>query len=170
MGTPNGVSAFSSLAAAAPATVTALVGRSVSATPTASGGSPPYTWADSGLPAGLSFSAATGTISGTLATAGSSTALIRVTDSVGVTGTVPWVINAQAPVITPNVIGKTFPQATTALENAGFGAPSEVFEIDGGDPSGHVIDQNPEAGAGELPGSAVRLGVAKAPGGRGGCP
>jgi beta-lactam-binding protein with PASTA domain len=130
----------------------------------------PYTWADSGLPAGLSFSAATGTISGTLTTAGSHTVALKVIDNVGVPVTASFVISAQTPVITPNVIGKTFPQATTTLENAGFGAPTEVFEIDCGDPSGHVIDQNPGAGASAAPGSAVSLGVAKAPGGRGGCP
>jgi hypothetical protein len=170
LGTPNGVSAFSSLAVTPPAGVTALVGQSVNVTPTASGGMAPYTWTDTGLPPGLSFSAATGTISGTLTTAGTYTVTLKATDNVGVPITATFVINAQTPVITPNVLGKTISQATTALENAGFSAPTVVFEIDCGDPSGHVIDQNPEADAKELPGSAVSIGVAKAPAGRGACP
>src|ERR1035437_4557983 len=54
----------------------------------ASGGTPPYTWsvASGSLPAGLSL-AASGTISGTPGTAGSSSFTVRVTDSASASAT-----------------------------------------------------------------------------------
>jgi hypothetical protein len=60
----------------------------------ASGGTPPYTWSVSGLPAGLSASAS-GAISGTPTTAGTSTVTATVTDSAGKTGsaTFTWTVN-----------------------------------------------------------------------------
>ena len=47
----------------------------------AAGGSPPYHWSATGLPAGLSLNQATGAISGTPSAAGSSTLSVTVTDS-----------------------------------------------------------------------------------------
>ena len=47
----------------------------------AAGGSPPYHWSATGLPAGLSLNQATGAISGTPSAAGSSTVSVTVTDS-----------------------------------------------------------------------------------------
>ena len=51
--------------------------------PEASGGATPYTYAVSGLPAGLSFDTATRIISGTPTTLGSSTVTYTVTDANG---------------------------------------------------------------------------------------
>jgi hypothetical protein len=65
----------------------ATVGTPYSATLAATGGTPPYTWSDPGLPAGLTLNASTGAITGTPTTAGTSTFTVTVTDSVGGTAT-----------------------------------------------------------------------------------
>jgi len=62
-------------------------GTAYSATLNASGGTPPYTWTESGaLPAGLTLSS-TGTISGTPTTSGTSSFVVQVTDSNSATAT-----------------------------------------------------------------------------------
>ncbi|SDP12430.1 Serine protease, subtilisin family [Lentzea jiangxiensis] len=78
-----------------PGTQTSTVGTPVSLQLSASGGTPPYTWSVSGLPAGLTANAS-GAISGTPTTAGTSTVTATVTDSAGKTGTATfsWVVNA----------------------------------------------------------------------------
>jgi hypothetical protein len=68
-----------------PGPQTGTVGTAVSLQLAATGGTPPYTWSATGLPAGLSVSSA-GLISGTPSTAGSSTVTTTVTDSAGKTG------------------------------------------------------------------------------------
>jgi hypothetical protein len=63
---------------------TAFVNTAYSATPvTASGGTSPYVWSASGLPAGLVISSSTGTISGTPTTAGTYPVTVSVTDAAG---------------------------------------------------------------------------------------
>ncbi len=78
-----------------PGNQTSTVGTPVSLQLSASGGTPPYTWSVTGLPAGLSASAS-GAISGTPTTAGTSTVTATVTDSAGKTGTATfsWTVNA----------------------------------------------------------------------------
>jgi subtilisin family serine protease len=78
-----------------PGSQTSTVGQAVSLQLAATGGTPPYTWSVSGLPAGLSASAS-GAISGTPTTAGTSTVTATVTDSAGKTGsaTFSWTVNA----------------------------------------------------------------------------
>jgi hypothetical protein len=78
-----------------PGNQTSTVGTPVSLQLSASGGTPPYTWTVTGLPAGLSASAS-GAITGTPTTAGTSTVTATVTDSAGKTGTATfsWTVNA----------------------------------------------------------------------------
>lgn len=52
----------------------------------AEGGTAPYTWSATGLPAGLSIASSTGTITGTPTTAGTSDVTVTATDSAGKTG------------------------------------------------------------------------------------
>jgi uncharacterized protein (TIGR03437 family) len=63
-------------------------------TVTAGGGLPPYTWAATGLPAGLSIAIATGVISGTPTTAAGSpySVTVTVTDSSGKTATMSYTL------------------------------------------------------------------------------
>ncbi|HEX5401039.1 MAG TPA: ExeM/NucH family extracellular endonuclease [Pseudonocardiaceae bacterium] len=67
-----------------------------------SGGTPPYTWTATGLPAGLSIST-DGIISGTPATAGTSSVTATATDSAGVSGSASFsfVVGAPAGAIVP---------------------------------------------------------------------
>ncbi|WP_439656511.1 S8 family peptidase [Lentzea sp. HUAS TT2] len=78
-----------------PGTQTSTVGTAASLQLSASGGTAPYTWSVSGLPAGLSASAS-GAISGTPTTAGTSTVTATVTDAAAktATATFSWVVNA----------------------------------------------------------------------------
>lgn len=71
---------------AAPGSQSSTVGTAVSLQLTASGGTSPYTFSATGLPAGLSISA-TGRITGTPTTAGTRAVTARATDSGGTSGT-----------------------------------------------------------------------------------
>ncbi len=61
----------------------------------ATGGSTPYSWSATGLPAGLTVNASTGLISGTPTTAATSTVTAKVTDAAGKTASVSfsWVVS-----------------------------------------------------------------------------
>jgi hypothetical protein len=87
------------LTLANPGNQTGTVGTATSVTLTATGGTTPYTFSASGLPAGLSINASTGVISGTPTTASTSTVTATVTDSATPTHatasqTFTWTINA----------------------------------------------------------------------------
>ncbi|WP_229830655.1 putative Ig domain-containing protein [Actinoplanes ianthinogenes] len=56
-------------------------GRSVTLSPSAAGGTTPYTWSANGLPRGLSIDSTTGAITGTPDTLGASTVTVTVTDA-----------------------------------------------------------------------------------------
>lgn len=95
-----------------------------SATFTAGGGSPAYTWSASGLPTGLTMSTG-GTLSGTPTTAGTHDVTVRVTDSAGSSGTrVYRLIVAAAPSVT----------APTSLAAAQVGVAyrTAAFTVSGG--------------------------------------
>jgi len=82
----------------------ATVGSSYSASPvSASGGTPPYSYSATGLPAGLSINAGTGAVTGTPTAAGSYTPTFTVTDNAGGTASQAGAITVDpAPVVVQN--------------------------------------------------------------------
>ena len=69
-----------------PGNQSGTVGTAVNLPLSASGGTAPYTWTATGLPAGLSINSGTGTISGTPTAAGSSSVSVTAKDSTGKSG------------------------------------------------------------------------------------
>lgn len=79
-----------------PGSKTGTVGTAISSfTMSASGGTSPYTWTATGLPAGVSIGASTGTVSGTPTTAGTYSATVTAKDATNATGstTFSWTIS-----------------------------------------------------------------------------
>jgi hypothetical protein len=80
-----------------PGNQTGTVGTAASLQMQATGGTPPYTWSATGLPAGLSINASSGLISGTPTTAGTSSVTVTARDSANPaqsgTATFNWTIN-----------------------------------------------------------------------------
>ncbi|WP_156213821.1 M4 family metallopeptidase [Lentzea aerocolonigenes] len=70
-----------------PGNQSSTVGTAVSLPLSASGGTAPYTWSATGLPAGLSINSSNGTISGTPTTAATSNVTVTATDSANKSGT-----------------------------------------------------------------------------------
>jgi heme exporter protein D len=91
------VTASPALAAAAvtvtsPANQAAPSGVAYSKTITALGGTAPYTWSATGLPAGLSINTSTGVISGTPTGTGTSSVTVKATDTASAFGTAAFMI------------------------------------------------------------------------------
>ena len=80
-----------------------VVNSTYTATITASGGTPPYTYAAPGLPKGLSIGATTGAISGRVSTAGQTTFTAHVKDSAGSQGTATFTMTFNNPPISVTV-------------------------------------------------------------------
>jgi zinc metalloprotease ZmpA len=83
-------SATGTVTVASPGNQSTAVGTAVSLPLTASGGTAPYTWTATGLPAGLSINSGTGTISGTPTAAATSTVSVTATDSAARSGSVSF--------------------------------------------------------------------------------
>jgi 5'-nucleotidase len=86
-----------------PATQTATTGTAITPlTLSVTGGTAPYSWTATGLPAGLAISA-DGVVSGTPTTAGTSSVTVTATDSTGATGaaTFSFVVGAPAGTVVP---------------------------------------------------------------------
>ena len=83
-----------------PGNRTGTVGQATSLTMVAGGGTTPYTWSATGLPAGLSLNSSTGVISGTPSAAGTSTVTVSATDAASPaqrdSQTFTWTIGAPA--------------------------------------------------------------------------
>jgi len=79
-----------------PGSQTSTAGTADSLQLAATGGTTPYTWSATGLPAGLSVNASTGLISGTPTTAATSTVTAKVTDAAGKTASASfsWVVSS----------------------------------------------------------------------------
>jgi predicted extracellular nuclease len=82
-----------------PGTQNATAGTAIAPlTLAASGGTPPYTWTATGLPAGLAISA-DGVISGTPTTAGTSSVTVTATDSASASGSASFDVQVTAPAV-----------------------------------------------------------------------
>ncbi|CAM5314550.1 hypothetical protein SAVIM338S_00655 [Streptomyces avidinii] len=77
--------AGTALSVTSPGAQTSAVGAAASVTVKATGGTAPYAWSATGLPAGLSIASATGTITGAATTAGTSNVTVTATDGAGKT-------------------------------------------------------------------------------------
>jgi len=128
-----------------PNALSGIVLAAFSQTLTATGGQPPYIWFSGALPAGLQLNSATGVISGTPGTAGSSPVVFTATDVNGLTGTKTVTINILLPPAPATTIGvgtTTQPVVTIStgapypLEITGFLTltfASSVGSTDGGE-------------------------------------
>jgi hypothetical protein len=133
----TGVTATASLGlaiAAAPLKITTTgispptLGTAFSLAFGATGGTPPYTWSGSGLPAGVTFSS-TGTLSGTLGAVGSSSITVTVTDSTGMTATETLTLTVAlpaAPGVTFTGLPSTANPATQSTASVTFSAAYPV--------------------------------------------
>jgi Putative Ig domain/PKD domain len=108
-----------------------VVGTSYNSGPlSAAGGTPPYAWSATGLPAGLSMDPATGAITGNPTTAGAATVNVTLTD---VTSPTHATVSKQFPV----TIGSALAITTVSLPNGTVGAAynSGALSAAGGTPS-----------------------------------
>jgi peptidoglycan/xylan/chitin deacetylase (PgdA/CDA1 family) len=101
------------------------VGHPYAAQITGSGGTVPYTWSATGLPAGLSIDAASGVVSGTPIASGTTTVTVGLTDGHGATATRSYELTIDAalaitgPASLPDgTVGTAYP-ATTVSRTAG---------------------------------------------------
>lgn len=78
-----------------PGSQTSTVGTAVTLNNSASGGTTPYTWSATGLPAGLTINSSTGQVTGTPTTAGTSSVTItaRGADNLAGTANFSWTVN-----------------------------------------------------------------------------
>jgi Zn-dependent metalloprotease len=110
-----------------PGNQSTTTGGSVNLALSASGGTAPYTWSASGLPAGLSINTSTGTITGTATTAGTSNVTVTATDSAAKSGTASFTWT----------VGTTTGCSGQKLANAGFESGATGWTASSG-----VIGQN----------------------------
>jgi Zn-dependent metalloprotease len=110
-----------------PGNQSTTTGAAVNLPLSASGGTAPYTWSATGLPAGLSINASSGVISGTATTAGSSNVTVTATDSASHSGSASfsW------------TVGTTGGCSGQKLGNPGFESGATVWAQTSG-----VIGQN----------------------------
>ncbi|WP_020524087.1 proprotein convertase P-domain-containing protein [Catelliglobosispora koreensis] len=119
-----------------PGNQTGTVGVAATLNMSASGGTPPYTWSATGLPAGLSINASSGQISGTPTTAGTSN--VTVTASGGGTGSTSftWTVNP----VTPGGCSATNANDVTISDNATVESSIVISGCTGNAGSGSTVE------------------------------
>ncbi|HLH16921.1 MAG TPA: putative Ig domain-containing protein [Bryobacteraceae bacterium] len=106
-----------------------IVGQAYNMTMTATGGTTPYSWSATGLPAGLSINASTGAITGTPTAAANASVTIKVTDSTTPTA------QAASVTLTLNIAAGPLTITTTSLTSGAAGqAYSLTVAASGGTP------------------------------------
>ena len=135
------------------------VGVAYAASLSAAGGSTPYSWSASGLPAGLSINASTGQITGTPTAAGTSTATVTVTDGGAPnpqTATKNFTISIAAPltITTTSLPGGTVGTPYSAALQATGGATPYTWTATGL-PRGLTLD----SGTGQISGTPTTSGT-----------
>jgi len=120
---------------ATPANQTWVVGSAGTLTPTLTGGTGPYTWTATGLPAGLSIDSASGTVSGTpTSTRSAQPVTVGVTDSYGKASaaTFTWAVNPALQVTRPaNQSGEVGVSATSVQVSASGGVTPYSWSASG---------------------------------------
>ncbi|SNT53731.1 Serine protease, subtilisin family [Asanoa hainanensis] len=106
-----------------PGNQSTAVGASVNLQLQASGGTTPYTWSTSGLPAGLSIGSSTGLITGSPTTAGTSNVTVTVRDNVSRTGTATftWTVSTGGGCTAAQVVGNSSLESGTTPWSANSG-------------------------------------------------
>jgi beta-lactam-binding protein with PASTA domain len=130
----------------------------------ATGGRQPYTWSTlaGSLPASLTLNPATGLISGTPATPGTSVFTVRVSDSAVPSVTADRQLSiaiAAAEATVPNVINLTEAAAVAAITNAALTRGTVANSAHASVPIGSVISQDPAGGSQAPIGAPVNLVV-----------
>jgi streptogramin lyase len=125
--------------------VQAVLGRAFQQSCYGTGGEPPYTFAATGLPAGLSISSTTGLIAGTPTALGTSSATIAIEDSSKQIVTVPLTLSVVAPKLALICNVPANPKTGTALSvpcaNPGGVGPYSYAVASGSLPGGITFNQ-----------------------------
>lgn len=147
--------AFGPLSLAGPANLGGFApSAAVSASYTASGGEAPYKWSATGLPAGLSISPSTGTVSGSIAKPGSYSFTVQATDAEPITSStnVSLFVLGIATTSLPDATNKVGYSQTLAA--VGGNPPPYAWSVTGALPPGLSL-----SGSGVLSGTPVLTGT-----------
>ncbi|MBU6374425.1 MAG: putative Ig domain-containing protein [Bdellovibrionales bacterium] len=141
----------------------AVLGSSYSAVLTAVGGTPPYTYAATGLPTGFTLTPSIGLITGNPSATGTATLTVTVSDAHGWQRTGDILLNTVAPVSAiPSITNSTLPNGTVnssyagVVTAAGGVTPYRYAVASGSLPAGLTLDTN----LGIISGTPTAAGVA----------